>query len=53
MSDETSAVLALLENLQREDLNFIEEALGYENLIKEHNFTQQQLAQKLGKTNQQ
>ena len=28
MSDETSAVLALLENLQREDLNFIEEALG-------------------------
>ena len=49
MSDETSAVLALLENLQREDLNFIEEALGYENLIKEHDFTQQQLAQKLGK----
>ena len=49
MSDETSAVLALLENLQREDLNFIEEALGYESLIKEHSFTQQQLAQKLGK----
>ena len=49
MSDESSAVLALLENLQREDLNFIEEAMGYENLIKEHCFTQQQLAQKLGK----
>ncbi len=49
MSDEASAVLALLENLQREDLNFIEEALGYENLIKEHSFTQQQLAEKLGK----
>ncbi|MGL5316017.1 MAG: nucleoid occlusion protein [Peptostreptococcaceae bacterium] len=49
MSDESSAVLALLENLQREDLNFIEEAMGYENLIKEHNFTQQQLAEKLGK----
>ena len=49
VSDETSAVLALLENLQREDLNFIEESLGYENLIKEHNFTQQQLAEKLGK----
>ena len=30
-------------------MNFIEEALGYENLIKEHNFTQQQLAEKLGK----
>ncbi|CEH36050.1 nucleoid occlusion protein [Romboutsia lituseburensis] len=49
MSDESSAVLALLENLQREDLNFIEEAMGYENLIKEHEFTQQQLAEKLGK----
>lgn len=49
MSNESSAVLALLENLQREDLNFIEEAMGYENLIKEHNFTQQQLAEKLGK----
>ncbi|WP_373600161.1 nucleoid occlusion protein [Paraclostridium bifermentans] len=49
MSDESSAVLALLENLQREDLNFIEEAMGYENLIKEHGFTQQQLAEKLGK----
>ena len=41
--------IALIENLQREDLNFIEESLGYENLIKEHNFTQQQLAEKLGK----
>ena len=49
MTDESSAVLALLENLQREDLNFIEESLAYENLIKEHNFTQQQLAEKLGK----
>ncbi|HSQ33433.1 MAG TPA: nucleoid occlusion protein [Peptostreptococcaceae bacterium] len=49
MSDEYSAVLALIENLQREDLNFIEEALGYENLIKDHSFTQQQLAEKLGK----
>ncbi|SHK04343.1 nucleoid occlusion protein [Tepidibacter formicigenes] len=49
LSDKSSAVLALIENLQREDLNFIEEALGYENLIKDHNFTQQQLAQNLGK----
>ena len=49
ISDEQSAILALLENLQREDLNFIEESLGYENLIKHHNFTQQQLAEKLGK----
>ena len=49
ITDTESAELALLENLQREDLNFIEESLGYENLIKEHNFTQQQLAEKLGK----
>lgn len=49
LSDESSAVLALLENLQREDLNFIEEAEGYNNLMKDHNFTQQQLAEKLGK----
>lgn len=49
INDEASSVLALLENLQREDLNFIEEALGYENLIKEHSFTQIQLADKLGK----
>ncbi|WP_248484911.1 nucleoid occlusion protein [Tepidibacter aestuarii] len=49
LSDQSSAVLALIENLQREDLNFIEEALGYENLIKDHNFTQQELAQSVGK----
>ena len=39
MSDESSAVLALLENLQREDLNFIEEAEAYYNLMNDHNFT--------------
>jgi len=49
LSDQSSAVLALIENLQREDLNFIEEALGYENLIKDHNFTQQELAKSVGK----
>ena len=49
INDTESAEIALLENLQREDLNFIEEAMGYENLIKEHEFTQQQLAEKLGK----
>jgi len=41
--------VALIENLQREDLNFIEEAEGYNNLIKDHNFTQQELAEKLGR----
>ena len=49
ITDTESAEIALLENLQREDLNFIEESLAFENLIKEHNFTQQQLAEKLGK----
>lgn len=49
MSDESSAVLALLENLQREDLNFIEEAEAYYNLINDHKFTQEELAKRMGK----
>lgn len=48
--DKESAMIALIENLQREDLNFIEEAEGYNNLIKDHNFTQQELAEKVGKS---
>jgi len=48
--DRESAMIALIENLQREDLNFIEEAEGYNNLIKDHNFTQQELAEKIGKS---
>lgn len=49
LTDTESAVLALIENLQREDLNYIEEAEGYYNLIKEHGFTQEELAVKIGK----
>ncbi|KXG73849.1 nucleoid occlusion protein [Thermotalea metallivorans] len=49
MADQDSAVLALIENLQREDLNFIEEAEGYNHLIVDHNFTQQDIAEKVGK----
>ncbi|WP_432662093.1 nucleoid occlusion protein [Wukongibacter baidiensis] len=49
MSDEDSAVVALIENLQRDDLNFIEEAEGYYRLVSEHGFTQQELAEKVGK----
>ncbi|NLW22019.1 MAG: nucleoid occlusion protein [Tissierellia bacterium] len=48
--DRDSALVALIENLQREDLNFIEEAEGYYNLIVDHGFTQQQLAEKIGKS---
>jgi ParB family chromosome partitioning protein len=47
--DGASIELALLENLQREDLNAIEEAAGYRQLIDEHGFTQEMLAQRLGK----
>lgn len=48
--DRDSAILALMENLQREDLNFIEEAEGYNSLIVDHGFTQQEIAEKLGKS---
>lgn len=48
--DKDSAIIALVENLQREDLNFIEEAEGYFNLIEDHSITQQELAERLGKS---
>ncbi|MHC1719095.1 MAG: nucleoid occlusion protein [Clostridiaceae bacterium] len=49
ITDRDSAAISLLENLQREDLNFIEEAEAYYNLIKEHNYTQEKLAEIIGK----
>ena len=48
--DKESAMIALIENLQREDLNFIEEADAYNNLIIDHGFTQQEIALKMGKS---
>ena len=48
--DKESAMIALIENLQREDLNFIEEADAYSNLILDHGFTQQEIASKMGKS---
>ncbi|HZK38468.1 MAG TPA: ParB/RepB/Spo0J family partition protein [Clostridia bacterium] len=48
-TDADSAILAIIENLQREDLNFMEEAEGYANLIEDHGFTQQSLAERIGK----
>lgn len=45
-----SAVLALVENIQRENLNYLEEAEAFSNLICEHGLTQEELADKLGKS---
>jgi len=44
------AAVALIENLQRENLNFMEEAHGYKRLMEEFNLTQEVLAQRLGKS---
>lgn len=49
-TDQEVLEVALIENIQREDLNPIEEALAYQNLIKEYGLTQDQLAEKLGKS---
>lgn len=50
MSDEESAAMALIENLQREGLSPIEEAEAYTDLMKLNAMTQQQLAKQLGKS---
>jgi len=50
ITDNDSAAVALVENLQREDLNFIEEAEGYTALLVEHGMTQDDLARKIGKS---
>lgn len=47
---EEAAELALIENLQREDLNPIEEALGYRQLLETYNLTQEHISQKIGKS---
>ncbi len=50
LTDNDMATLALIENLQRENLNYLEEAMGYVSLMKNFNFTQEMLAQRLGKS---
>ena len=47
---EEAAEIALIENLQREDLNPVEEALGYKSLIEEYNMTQEEVSRKIGKS---
>ena len=49
-SDQESAVYALLENLQRADLGIFEEARGISKLIRRYGLTQEQAAERLGKT---
>jgi ParB family chromosome partitioning protein len=49
-NDQTMLEMALVENIQREDLNAIEVALSYARLIEECNLTQDQLAQKIAKS---
>lgn len=44
-----SAVLALIENLQRENLNFLEESQAYYAIMQDYGYTQQELASTLGK----
>ncbi len=48
--DRKAMELAMIENLQREDLNPLEEASGYQTLIERHGLTQEQVAQRLGKS---
>jgi len=49
-TDRESLEVAIIENLQRENLNALEEAAGIEQLIDAHDFTQEQVAQRLGKS---
>jgi len=50
LTDSEAAAIALIENLQREDLNAIEEAVGIKRLIEEFDFTQEEAADKLSKS---
>lgn len=50
LTDAEAAAIALIENLQREDLNPIEEAAGIKKLIEEYGYTQEEAAEKLSKS---
>lgn len=50
LEDQTKLEVALIENIQRRELNAIEEARAYDRLIKTFNLTQEQVAQKVGKS---
>lgn len=50
VDDRVALEIAIIENVQRADLNSIEEALGYQQLIDNHEYTQADLAQVIGKS---
>lgn len=50
MTDTDMMIFGILENLQREDLSPLEEAISYKNLIDTMNYTQEELAEQLGKS---
>ncbi|TPM51546.1 ParB/RepB/Spo0J family partition protein [Mesorhizobium sp. B2-2-3] len=50
VNDRTALELAIIENVQRADLNPVEEALGYQQLIDDHGYTQADLGQVIGKS---
>ena len=50
LSDEEAAVISLIENLQREDLDPVEEAKGYHKLITDYGLTQEEAANQVGKS---
>ena len=50
VSEEDSSILALIENIQRRDLNYMEEAVAMQKLIEAYGFSQEKVAEKLGKS---
>jgi ParB family transcriptional regulator, chromosome partitioning protein len=50
MTDDDALEVALIENVQRQDLNPLEEARGYERLIREFQYTQEEIGQSVGKS---
>ena len=50
MDDERAAAVSLIENLQRKELNYFEEAGAYARLLNDFGMTQEELAQKIGKS---
>lgn len=52
VSKEDADKISLIENIQRQDLNPIEEAIGYKSVMKEYDLTQEELSQAVGKSRQ-